>query len=110
MLFVVTVLTQQLQVVKAERDARIVNVSCSQMHFVVNDFAGLTAALTNAVLKFEICKPAILPALGFVKLDSKRFHGKKKKVIVFLNYHFKLILLTNGLHFYSIPNSQSALT
>ena len=79
MLLVVAVLTQQLQVIKAERDARIVNVSCRQMHFVVNDLAGLTAALTNAVLIFEICKPAILPALGFVKLDCKRFHGKKIK-------------------------------
>lgn len=74
MLLVVAVLTQQLQVIKAERDARIVNVSCSQMHFVVNDLSGLTAALTNAVLIFEIGKPAILPALGFVKLDCKRFH------------------------------------
>ena len=74
MLLVVAVLTQQLQVIKSERDARIVNVSCIQMHFVVNDLAGLTAALTNAVLIFEIGKPAILPALGFVKLDCKRFH------------------------------------
>lgn len=79
MLFVVAVLTQKFQVIKAERDARIVNVSCIQMHFVVNDLSGLSASFTNAVLIFEIGKPAILPALGFVKLDCKRFHDKKIK-------------------------------
>jgi hypothetical protein len=49
------------------------------MHFVVDNLSGLTAAFTNAVLIFEIGKPAFLPALGFVKLDCKWFHGKKIK-------------------------------
>lgn len=79
MLFVMAVLTQQLQIIKAERDVRIMNVSCSQMHFVMHDFAGLTAALTNTVLIFEIRKAAILPALRFIKLDCKWFHDKRIK-------------------------------
>lgn len=79
MFLVVTVLTQQLQVIKAERDVRIMNVSCSQMHFVVDNLSGLSAALANSVLVFEICKTASLPALRFVKLDCKWFHDKKIK-------------------------------
>src|SRR5690606_572014 len=67
-------LTEQLQVIKAQGNLRVVDVIRRQINLVVDDLAAGAASLTQTVPVGDVCRPGSLPDFRFIEPPRPWFH------------------------------------
>jgi hypothetical protein len=73
MLFLMTFIAKQFEVMPVKGNARVVDVHGCDVLLVVNDVTCTTAAFTNAMLREKVSVAAFAPCLAFVEPCSEFF-------------------------------------